>query len=61
MKIKAGDLLNIMSIKKNIESLIAQLNEYSFLTISPEQSEQLDELEKELHDLRAEITHDETF
>ena len=50
------DLLNIISIDKNIFSLKLQLIEYEHLVITPEQGKKLDELEKEIHNLVQEIT-----
>lgn len=52
------DLITIASIHANARSLLEQLADYSFLTITPEQSKHLMKIEKEFHDLRAEITLD---
>ena len=52
------DLITIASIHANAYSLLEQLADYSFLTITPEQSKHLAKIEKEFHDLRAEITLD---
>jgi hypothetical protein len=46
----------ILSINKNSISLMEQMEEYSWIAITPEQLVKLTKLERELHDLVKEIT-----
>jgi hypothetical protein len=46
----------ILSINKNTISLMEQMEEYSWIAITPEQLVKLTKLERELHDLVKEIT-----
>ena len=52
------EMLTIASIEANARSLLGQLNDYSFLTISPEQSAELKNIEYKFHKLVKEITRD---
>jgi chlorite dismutase len=54
------ETLTISSIEANARSLLGQLAEYSFLTISPEQFSELKNIEYKFHKLVKEITHDST-
>lgn len=51
------DLLNIVSIQANAESLLAQLKDYEFLKITEEQSRALNNLEVKFNWLVKDITH----
>lgn len=46
----------ITSISANAISLMAQLQEYEFLSVTPEQFKRLDKIEQEFHKLVQEIT-----
>lgn len=59
MTVSDINLLVIASIKANAHSLLGQLADYSFLTISPEQAEELNNIEQKFHSLVQEITQTE--
>lgn len=49
-------MLSIASIQANAKSLLAQLQEYDFLTVNDEQAHKLSILELDFHALVQEIT-----